>query len=141
MLTRTDSQTALKEDLEGSAFRAAMLAYAPYSRFKVGAAVLADGNVYTGCNIENASYGLAICAERVAVFNAISAGARRLEAVAVACVDAHAQSHAGMLMPCGACRQVLAEFGDPNLPIYVLGVGTMKLDKLLPNPFILKRRE
>jgi cytidine deaminase len=137
MLTQTGSQMALREDLEENAHRAATLAYAPYSRFRVGAAVLADGNIYTGCNIENASYGLAICAERVAVFKAISAGARRLEAVAVACVDASPQSQAGSLMPCGACRQVLAEFGHSKLPIYVVGVGKRNLDELLPDPFTL----
>ena len=81
-------------------------AYAPYSRFRVGAALLTkSGKIYTGVNVENASYGLTICAERVAVFKAVSEGHRKFAAIAVV-----APSNA--LSPCGACRQVLAEFGE-----------------------------
>ena len=76
------------EELLSAARSAAAAAYAPYSSFRVGAAVLVDGEVFTGCNIENASYGLTICAERSAIFNAVSKGHRKLEAVAVACIDA-----------------------------------------------------
>ena len=80
-------------------------AYAPYSGYAVGAAVLTDdGRVFAGCNVENASYGLSVCAERVAVFSAIAAGARRLVAAAVCTPDGGT--------PCGACRQVLLEFAD-----------------------------
>ncbi|HYM69386.1 MAG TPA: cytidine deaminase, partial [bacterium] len=79
-------------------------AYAPYSRFSVGAAVLsAGGAIYTGCNVEDASYGLTVCAERVAIHTAVAAGRRRLRAVAVA--------GAFGISPCGACRQVMDEFG------------------------------
>lgn len=77
-------------------------AYAPYSQYAVGAAVrTADGRIFTGCNVENASYGLSVCAERVAVFSAVAAGAREIVAVAVCTNDG--------ATPCGACRQVLAE--------------------------------
>ncbi|GGC59581.1 cytidine deaminase [Chelatococcus reniformis] len=123
--------------LTAAAQAAALNAHAPYSRFRVGAAVRAGGQVYTGCNVENASYGLAICAERVAIFKAVAAGARRLEAVAVACIDASPGGPASTLMPCGACRQVMAEFADSSLPVEVVGVGTFTLADLLPQPFTL----
>ena len=88
-------------------------AYAPYSRFRVAAAIVDEqGRVFTGVNVENLSYGLSMCAERVAVFTAIAAGSRRISAVAVA------SSGADLLSPCGACRQVLAEFAGPEVPVY-----------------------
>ena len=92
--------------LARAAARARRRAYAPYSRFPVGAAVLTtDGMIYTGCNVENASYGLTLCAERVAIHTAVAQGRRRVTALAVA-------GPAGAtLMPCGACRQVMDEFG------------------------------
>lgn len=108
-------------------------AYAPASRFRVGAAVLtADGRTFVGCNVENASYGLTICAERAAICAAVAAGARELRAVAVV-TDLEAPAR-----PCGACRQVLAEFG---LGMHVVLAGsagaieTTTLDHLLPEPF------
>jgi cytidine deaminase len=112
-------------------------AHAPYSHFRVGAAVRVGGRIFAGCNIENASYGLTICAERVAIFSAVCAGHRRIEALAVACIDARADAPAEERMPCGACRQVLAEFADPDMPVYVEGVGTFTVADLLPHPFRL----
>jgi len=123
----------------GTAARAASrLAYCPYSGFHVGAAVLANDQIFTGANIENASYGLTICAERTAVFAAVLAGATTLEALAVACPDVPAGSPRPEIMPCGACRQVLAEFARPDLPILVDGAGTFRLDELLPWAFHLR---
>lgn len=116
---------------------AAGQAYCPYSRFHVGAAILVGGQVFTGANMENASYGLTICAERVAVFAAVLAKAGPIEAVAVACVDAPDGSDPALLMPCGACRQVLAEFARPETPILVDRVGIFRLDELLPRAFRL----
>ena len=108
-------------------------AYAPASEFRVGAAVLGDdGAVYVGCNVENASYGLTICAERSAVSAAVAGGAKRVLAVAVATdLDDPAR-------PCGACRQVLAEFGAA-MTVVLVGRGGVRvdtaLDVLLPDPF------
>src|ERR671912_684750 len=107
-------------------------AYAPYSNFRVGAALEGpDGAVFLGCNVENSSYGLTICAERSAVFAAVSAGVTSFRrAVVVSDVDPPAA-------PCGACRQVLAEFG---LDLPIDGVGATRtvswqLSELLPSPF------
>ena len=110
-------------------------AYAPYSQFHVGAAVLAaSGEIFTGCNVENSSYGLTICAERAAVCAAVAAGHNKIVAIAVATAGGHA--------PCGACRQVLSEFG-PAMEILLVDadnpsqVRTTSLDKLLPEQFVL----
>jgi cytidine deaminase len=110
-------------------------AYAPYSGYRVGAALLAgSGKVYTGCNVENASYGLTICAERTAVVKAVSEGESQIVAVAVATDD-------GASM-CGACRQVVAEFG-PSAVVYLAdGSGTVRettVEALLPKAFLGKR--
>jgi cytidine deaminase len=129
------------EALLSLAREAALNAYAAYSRFRVGAAVRADGRIFTACNVENASYGLTICAERAAIFAAIAAGARRIEAVAVACIDAPPDGPPSGLMPCGACRQVMAEFAGPELPVHVDRVGFYRLDALLPNAFVLPRQD
>ena len=118
---------------------AATRAYAGYSNFRVGAAVRAAGKLYIGCNIENASYGLTICAERVAIFAAIADGARAIDELAVACVDVAPGADPAGLMPCGACRQVMAEFAGPQLPVHVDRAGTYRLDQLLPNAFRLPR--
>jgi len=108
-------------------------AYAPYSRFRVGAAVLAGRAVFRGVNVENASYGLTICAERVAVAAAVAAGARRIDAVAIASGTREPTP------PCGACLQVLAEFGGPELPVVLAGGGRLvvetTLGELMPRAF------
>jgi len=102
-----------RETLMREAIAAQEKAYSPYSKFKVGAALLTkDGKIFTGCNIENVSYGMTICAERVAVFKAISEGYTDFEAIAISA------SSDGTIYPCGACRQVLAEF-NPKIEIFV----------------------
>ena len=107
-------------------------AYAPHSHFYVGAAMLMhDGEVIIGCNVENASYSMTICAERVAASTAVAKGYRTWRAIAIASV--------GGVMPCGACRQFLAEFGV-DIPIYTVDVidgecQTRKLSQLLPEAF------
>jgi len=107
-------------------------AYAPYSHFQVGAAVEADdGSIHVGCNVENASYGLTICAERMAVGAAVAAGKRRLVRVAVA------SSSEPPATPCGACRQLLAEFGL-DMEVITAGPGSQRrftLRALLPEAF------
>jgi cytidine deaminase len=127
------------DDLLTAAREAAGSAYCPYSSFRVGAAVSAGGKTFTGCNIENASYGLTICAERVALFKAISAGHRKIDAIALSCPDALPGSAPANRMPCGACRQVIAEFAEAQTPIAIDQVGTMRLSELLPHPFELDR--
>lgn len=103
----------MQEQLIAAAIEARGSAYVPYSHFEVGAALLADGKIYSGCNIENASFGLTNCAERTAIFKAASEGVRRIEAIAVV-ADTE-----GPVSPCGACRQVIAEFADENTRIYL----------------------
>ncbi|AKX93354.1 cytidine deaminase [Moorella thermoacetica] len=124
------------QDLIAMAAAARDKAYAPYSHFRVGAALLtAGGRVYTGCNIENASYGLTVCAERVALFQAVAAGEREFTALAVVGGDLEA------CFPCGACRQVLAEFA-PDLEVITGRPGgsihRRRLKELLPDTFTLK---
>ena len=125
------------ESLLVVARQAATRAHCPYSNFHVGAAVRCDdGSVIDGCNVENASYGLSICAERVALFAAITQGKRPLE-LAVSCVDAQTDAAPGSRMPCGACRQVMQELLPSDAHVSIDGVGTMQLDQLLPAPFQL----
>jgi cytidine deaminase len=109
--------------------------YAPYSNIHVGAAIVTeDGKIFTGTNIENSSYGLSICAERVAVFNAVSNGYRKFKKIAII------TSEGKGIMPCGACRQVLAEFSE-NMEVITLdkegNVIRFKLNDLLPHAFRL----
>jgi cytidine deaminase len=116
---------------------AAERAYVPYSKFRVGAAVAAGGTTFAGCNVENASYGLTVCAERVALFTAVAAGHRRIERIAVTCVDAGAQVGAPGRMPCGACRQVMVELMGPDGKVTIDGVGSFSVAELLPTAFTL----
>ncbi len=122
------------EALFQAAAKAREQAYAPYSRFSVGAAVMAeDGTLYAGCNVENASYGLSMCAERNAVGRMVVEGRRRLVAVAIV-VDT-----ARPTPPCGACRQVLIEHGAPDVPLRSRNLQGAEdrstLFELLPNAF------
>lgn len=116
---------------------AAEHAYAPYSQFRVGAAVEADGATFDGCNIENASYGLTVCAERVALFAAVAAGHRRVSRLAVTCVDASPALGERGRMPCGACRQVMVELMGSDGTVLVDGVRTFRVSDLLPTAFTL----
>ncbi|MFB6491537.1 MAG: cytidine deaminase [Thermoproteus sp. AZ2] len=127
----------MPDDLVEKAREALKNAYAPYSRFRVGAAVLTkSGRIYAGANVENASYGLTICAERVAVFKAVSEGDRDIEAVAVV-VDGEEP-----VAPCGACRQVIAEFNPEATIIMATADGkkrvVVSLKELFPSPFTKK---
>jgi len=130
-----DTQALLKEALQ-----AKKAAHAPYSRFKVGAALLCnDGSVFTGCNVENASYGLTVCAERVAVFKAVSEGRKKFAALAVVADTPEP------VQPCGACLQVLAEFSQKMDLVLVLGgrkgkLKSCRLDQLLPGAFRLRSK-
>ena len=127
------------ESLLVRARRASSRAHCPYSNFHVGAAVRCDhGSLIDGCNVQNASYGLSVCAERVALFTAISQGKQPIE-LAVSCIDAQSDAPPGSRMPCGACRQVMQELLPANAAIHIDGVGTRQLEQLLPAPFELKQ--
>ena len=122
----------VRRQLEEAACNVREQAYAPYSNFLVGAAVQAgSGEVYTGANVENASYGLTICAERAAIAKAVSAGERSITAVAV-CTE-------NGVSPCGACRQVISEFAAAECPVYIVtaeGSGrATTMAQLLPQSF------
>lgn len=138
------------EGLLARAAAAAERAYAPYSGFRVGAALLAhSGRVFEGGNVENASFGLGVCAERVAVFKAVSAGEREFSALALAAAADRDRPGGGpvgapvdgSVFPCGACLQVMAEF-NPDLEIIVRDAGgkplKQRLRSLLPQPFAFR---
>jgi cytidine deaminase len=124
---------SLRRRLKHAARTAAKSAYAPYSKFRVGSAVLTgSGKIYSGCNVENASFGLCNCAERSAIFAAAAAGERQLRAVVVYTPTATPTT------PCGACRQVINEFGPDALVISLCdskNVIETTLDQLLPDAF------
>ena len=124
----------MKQELLNAALSVRERAYAPYSKFLVGAAVLAkSGKIYTGCNIENASYGLTVCAERNALFSAVGAGEREFTAL---CVVGDTEAP---ISPCGACRQVMAEFKVPRIILANLkdDIKEYTLEELLPYGFSL----
>jgi len=123
------------EALLAAAREAAEQAHCPYSNFHVGAAVrCTDGTVVTGCNVENASYGLTICAERVALFNCVAQGLQPLE-LAVSCVDAQQDAALASRMPCGACRQVMQELLPNGAIVHIDGIGERRIEQLLPDGF------
>jgi cytidine deaminase len=134
---KTELSPKLIDELKRSARQAATQAYAPYSGFRVGAAVLCGEGVYIGVNVENASYGLSVCAERSAIFNAVAHGARRVDAI---CVYTPTSAPA---TPCGACLQVIVEFGPDALILCCTdGDATERryaLADLLAAPFKLKQ--
>lgn len=128
------------EKLVSQALQARKNSYSPYSKFKVGAAVLTeDGKIYTGCNIENASYGATNCAERTAIFKAVSEGYKTIKAIAIVGVQND------YTYPCGICRQVIAEFATDDIKI-ILGKNDNEylvktLEEILPGAFTKKDLE
>lgn len=123
-----------KNDLIHTAIKIREQAYVPYSKFPVGAALLTkSGKVYTGCNIENAAYPVSCCAERVAIFKAISDGERNFTSLAVAADTKKPVS------PCGSCRQVMSEFFDTNTNVHLTNlhndIKTISMEELLPFSF------
>jgi cytidine deaminase len=127
-------ETPVRDAVIRAAIEVRERAYAKYSRFLVGAAIAtSDSNIFAGCNVENCSYGLTICAERAAVFSAVAAGHQRFQLLAIATK--------GRATPCGACRQVLVEFA-PELPILLIDVAQPEsiietnLHDLLPATFV-----
>jgi len=139
-VTQVDKLEAKIQALCHESLLARQSSYSPYSQFAVGAALLcADGTTILGCNVENASYGLAICAERTAAVKAVSGGQQDFVAIAIA-----AQAGEQFVGPCGACRQFMAEF-NPDIPIYLvrpdLVVQVTNLNVLLPEAFTPRRMD
>ncbi|GAB4030012.1 MAG: cytidine deaminase [Elusimicrobiota bacterium] len=136
-ITRKDWSKKIREKLIEQAKKAQKHSYSPYSRYPVGAAVLGEsGRIYTGCNVENASFGLSMCAERTAIFKAISAGEKKIRDVCVVAKSA---------TPCGACRQVILEFAAKDANVICVDwqplakkkekVTVIRVSKLLLKPF------
>lgn len=128
----------LRAELIHRAVDAKKTSYSPYSKFRVGASVLtSDGEIFSGCNVENASYGLAICAERNAIFQAAYAGKRKIVAVAVN------SDEKSFLTPCGACRQVISEFADGKTEIILISADgrtrSVKFKAIFPTPPALEK--
>lgn len=132
-----------REELIQKAAGARQRAYCPYSHYQVGAALLTDdGQVYTGCNIENASYSATVCAERTAIFAAVAAGHRHFQAMAV--VGGPEGQKYDYAPPCGVCRQVMSEFCGKDFRILLAAEGKetreYTLEELLPQAFVLAER-
>lgn len=128
-----------KESLIAAAFQAREKAYVPYSHFAVGAAVLTpQGRIFAGCNIENASYGATVCAERTAIFRAVSEGERSITGIAIT-GGREGEAPEGFAYPCGICRQVLKEFAGEKLTVLVAKsqreYEAYTLEELLPHGF------
>lgn len=135
MISKAGYTSLTDDELLEKARQAARRAYCPYSNFPVGAAIIGkDDKLYTGCNIENASYNLGLCAERVAIFNAIAAGNKKIKKIAVVCLEGDT-SQPNSLTSCGACRQVISEFLEAGGQILIDGVGKFTIDELLPLRF------
>jgi len=131
-------QKITEQQLMDLAREAKKNSYSPYSKFPVGAAVLLDdGQIFKGANIENASYGLTCCAERVALFSARAASSARVTALAISIGPEGAELAPETLSPCGACRQVMAEFLGPETPVYVDKNRRFTMAELLPFAFKL----
>ena len=133
-MRKLSSSGALRKKLEKAAMRVMKNAHAPYSKFRVGAAILlTNGRVFSGCNVENASYGMTNCAERTAIFTAVAELGSRIEIKAVAVTNDHGIA----CSPCGACRQVIYEFG-PDATVFFQGADGPKqahIKELLPEGF------
>jgi cytidine deaminase len=126
------------EDLISMAADARKNAYVPYSNFRVGAAlIMDDGSVYTGCNVENASYGATNCAERTAIFKAVSEGHRKISAICIV-----GSKEGSFAFPCGICRQVISEFSDENTKVIVAQNAenyiVRSVEELIPDAFTPK---
>tara|TARA_B100001250_G_scaffold414492_1_gene453226 strand:+ start:5352 stop:5741 length:390 start_codon:yes stop_codon:yes gene_type:complete len=124
----------IEDKLAKLAVEAGKKAYAPYSNFRVGAALVTDsGNIYTGCNIENAAYPATVCGEDVAIFKAISEGETKIDTIAVACIDAESDT---ALFPCGVSRQRLSEFNtDSVIVVDKKGYKKYSFSEILPFDF------
>lgn len=137
------SSDTAAHDLCDLACDAAKLAYAKHSNFRVGAALITNtGETYTGANVENASYGLSLCAERAAIAKAVTSGDAGLMRLAVACIDALPEAGINEAMPCGACRQWFMEFA-PDLEVLIWTTSgeiySFTAEELMPSPFSLNK--
>lgn len=137
MSRSTDGEQEEKEALCIAAAKVARESHAPYSGFRVGAAVLGAKGIYVGANVENASYGLSVCAERCALASAVAAGDRAIRAIAIVFLDADEDSPPESMLPCGACRQWIAELA-PDAEIIACQLGkTFLVKDLIPSAFRL----